>query len=347
MTIQLRAGSIVQTDHSSISGSTPSYGDLKVRVRGARKFAHESGRPYRVVVHGLRYFCAKLPGLLADESWGISDRSRHTPLQLAALVNDLRNCNLIFNWGGRIDMGPFLWGARSLGADKIVVFWCGSDVLRAQQLLPSRGVDPWIGGLVHWAASPSLAEEVCGLGLKCEFVQASFVDVVQQPKPLPNKFSVLVFLPRADQGELYGWDRIVEVAEALPHIGFTLVGLHPGEKLQGPRNVSIHYRLQDIRSFYESSTVLWRPVRHDAGISFMVLEALSHGRHVLYTYPVPGAIVVNGSHDAKRNLERLWALNESRSLGLNTDGMAAVARIYSPEVVRTELRRRWEEIIQS
>lgn len=347
MTIQLRAEGTAQIARASGHVSASLYTELSSQQRRVPNSLERKGRPYRVVVHGLRYFCAKLPALLVGEDWRIFDRSRHTPLQLAALVNDLGNCDLVFNWGGRIDMGRFLWGARSLGANKIVVFWCGSDVLRAQQMLPSRGVDPWIAGLVHWAASPSLAEEVCGLGLKCEFVQASFVDVVQQPKPLPRKFSVLVFLPRADQGELYGWDRIVEVAEALPHVGFTLVGLHPGEKLQGPQNVRIHYRVNDIRPFYEETTVLWRPVRHDAGISFMVLEGLSHGRHVLYSYPVPGATRVNDVQDARQSLERLWALHESGSLGLNTDGMAAVARTYSRGVVRAELHRRWEEIIQS
>lgn len=285
--------------------------------------------------------------MLGSRDWQIFDRSRHTPVQLASLVRDLRNCDLVFNWGGRIDMGRFLWGARSLGAEKIVMFWCGSDVLRARMLLSSRSLDPWIARRIHWAASATLAEEVRALGLDCEFVQASFVDAIQEPTPLPKRFSVLVFLPKADQAQLYGWDRITEVAKALPEVTFTLVGLHLGEKLVGPPNVSIHVRVEDIRHFYEESTVLWRPVRHDAGISFMVLEALSHGRHVLYTYPIAGAIQVNDGSDAKQHLQRLKVLHDSGALSLNRAGMDSVARTYSREVVRRELHRRWEEIIRS
>lgn len=302
---------------------------------------------YRVVVHGLRFFCQKLPELLTSERWDIRDRSVHTPFQLARLLRDLPACDLVFTWGGRIDMGRFLWAARSLRAPKIVFFWCGSDVLRARKMLTVGRVDPWIAGKIHWAASPTLAHEVRSLGLRCEFVQASFVEVVSHPRPLPRDFSVLVFLPRADLAELYGWDRIVEVAKALPAVRFRLVGLHPGQHVETPSNVHVHPRTNDMTPLYEQTTVLWRPVRHDAGTSFMVLEALAHGRHVLYTNPVPGAVQVQDAESAKQHLERLRTLHESGDLPLNFAGMQAVAQTYSRDVVRSELQKRWEEIIRS
>lgn len=304
-------------------------------------------RSYRVVVHGLQFFCQKLPGLLANDKWDIRDRSRHTPGQLVRLVRDLPNCDLVFSWAGRVDMGRFLWAAHLLRAPKIVFFWCGSDVLRSRRLHAAGEMNSWIVRQIHWAASPTLAEEVRSMGLACEFVQASFVDVVQEPKPLPKEFCVLVFLPKVDLAHLYGWDHVVEVARALPGVRFTLVGLHKGQFLQAPPNVTIHYRTEDITSMYQNSTVLWRPVRHDAGISFMVLEALSHGRHVLYTYPVSGAKQVQSAEQAKSELENLRALHESGSLRLNYAGMQSVAQTYARDVVRKELHKRWEEIICS
>jgi len=318
--------------------------DDRTVKRGA---AGHGVRRYRVVVHGLRHFCQKLPGLLGDEKWDIRDRSRHTPVQLARLVGDLRNCDLVFTWAGRIDMGRFLWAARSLGAKKFVFFWCGSDVLRAQRLVAAGPMDPWIRRQIHWAASPNLAEEVRSMGLACDFVQASFVEAVRNPKPLPREFSVLVFLPRSDLADLYGWDRVKEVAEALPTVRFKLVGLHRGQSVESPPNISVQRWTRDLTSAYEESTVLWRPVRHDAGISFMVLEALSYGRHVLYTYPVPGGIQVQNADDAKAQLKNLRSLHESGSLGLNYAGMQAIARTYARDLVRRELHKRWEEIICS
>jgi hypothetical protein len=79
----------------------------------------------------------------------------------------------------------------------------------------------------------------------------------------------------------------------------------------------------------------------------MVLEALAHGRHVLYSYPVPGAIQVRGTDDAMRQLERLRGLHHAGLLPLNHAGRAAVTRSYTREVVRHELHRRWENIILS
>jgi hypothetical protein len=298
-----------------------------------------------VVVHGLTHFCQKLPGLLGNAQWDIRDRSHHTPVQLAKLVRDLRCCDLVFNWAGRIDPGHFLWAARHLGANKIVTFWCGSDVLRAHKFFAEGKMDPWIAGKIHWAASPSLAQEVRAMGLPCEFVQASFVELVPRPVPLPKTFSVLVFVPTSYRADLYGWDRIVSVANALPNVRFNLVGLHKGQSIDAPPNVIVHQWTPDLTPFYEQSTVLWRPVRHDAGISFMVLEALAHGRHVLYTYPVPGAVQVHKAADAKEQLEHLLALHDARSLPLNQAGRETVVRSYTREVVREELHRRWEEII--
>src|SRR6266403_1239163 len=49
-------------------------------------------------------------------------------------------------------------------------------------------------------------------------------------------------------------------------------------------------------AFYKRASVVWRPVRHD-GLSFMVLEALGHGRHVLWTYEFPGCVKVDGVSD--------------------------------------------------
>jgi hypothetical protein len=302
-------------------------------------------RKHRVLIHGLPYFCKKLPELIQDENWDIRFHDQLNALGIASLASDLRRCDLAYTWGGRISMGKFLWAARAMGKEKIVILWCGSDVLLAKQELAEGKMDPWVASRTHWAVSPTLAEEVRSLGLSCEYVQASFVAQVACPKALPKKFSVLVFLPVADRIELYGYDRVVEVAKRLPFIEFNLVGYRDESPLPTPPNVKVHRWFGDLTEFYERATVLWRPVRHDAGISFMVLEALAHGRHALYTYPLPGCVQVAGAEDAKIELERLHSLHCAGKLLLNSHGIEIIAKQYSREIVRSELRRRWEEII--
>jgi hypothetical protein len=284
--------------------------------------------------------------MFQNDGWEVLDRSGHTPRQLAELVRDLARCDLAYTWGGRISMGKFLWAARALGKKKIVMLWSGSDVLYAQQELQAGIRFPIIGETVHWAVSPWVAEEVRGLGLPCEYVQASFVNVVARPKPLPKKFSVLVFVRSVSKADLYGWDRILEVAERLPHIEFHLCGLPDGEALATPSNMTVHKWMHDLTPLLEETTVVYRPVRHD-GLSFTVLEALSHGRHVLYSYPHEGCIQVTSTAMAVNELERLRACDEEGTLPLNELGRNCIAREYAPEKVRRELLRRWEQIILS
>jgi hypothetical protein len=305
-----------------------------------RKF----GRPYRVVIHGLPHFCQKLAALLDCEDWEVRYHPRSTAADLFSLADDLRRCDLAYTWGGRIDLGKFLWAARCLGPKKLVMLWSGSDALWAKKDHAEGKMHPWVAEKTHWGVSPWIAEEVRSVGLPCEYVQASFVQRVKNPLPLPARFSVLSYCPSADKAQLYGWDQIVEVAKALPSIDFRIIGLRGDETLKAPGNVKIQGWTRDLAAVLQESTVLWRPVQHD-GLSFMVLESLAQGRHVLYSYPLPGCIHVKTRSGAIQELQRLAGLHEQQSLGLNTAGLQVIENEFSEDVVRKNLLARWEEII--
>jgi hypothetical protein len=304
------------------------------------------GQPYRVVLHGLPHFCQKLSAMLCSSRWDIQYQSRHNPVELAARLRNLQNSDLAYMWGGRISLGKFLGTARLLGKNKLIMLWSGSDVLFAKEELADGRMHPWVKGLIHWAVSPWIAEEVRDLGLRCEYVQASFVQPEPVPVPLPEKFSVLAYVPSREKSSLYGWDQIVEVAAALPSIQFNIVGLQTGGELAGPPNVRVHGWTNDLTPHLRQTTVLWRPVRHD-GLSFMVLEALAQGRHVLYSYPFSACAHVKSSSAACAELERLYALHRSGALEINHTGGELITREFSPEKVCADLLRRWEEIILS
>jgi hypothetical protein len=306
-----------------------------------------SKRPrYRVVTHGLVYFCQKLGGLFEDDRFLVLDRSGHRGWELVDLAHDLARCDLAYTWGGRISMGKFLWAARVLGKKKIVMLWAGSDVLIAQDEIAAGRRAPWVGEIIHWAVSPWVAEEVREMGLPCEHVQVSFVDVIAHPKPLPKTFSVLVYVSDVAKTDLYGWDRIREVAEKLPHVQFNLCGLPEGQTLPVPPNMKIYNWMSDLTPLLEQSTVVYRPVRHD-GLSFGVLEALSHGRYVLYSYPLTGCVQVTSTRAACAEIEKLLACHEAGILQLNEVGRSYIAQEYAPEKVSSELLDRWEKIILS
>jgi hypothetical protein len=295
----------------------------------------------------LAYFCGKLARTIYGDGWEVLDRSGHSPLQLVDLVRDLAQCDLTYTWGGRATMGKFLWAARLLQKKKMVILWSGSDVLFAQKQLAGGLPVSWIADKVHWANAPWIAEEVRAMGLTCEYVpQVHFIKTVERPKPLPSKFSVLLFMANAERTALYGWDRMVEAASSLPQVEFNLCGLPQGQTLRGPQNIKVHNWTSDLTPLLEQSTVVYRPVRHD-GLSFTVLEALSHGRHVVWTYPLTGCIQATSAADASVELARLLAAHESGTLTLNQVGRNYIATHHSFEVARSELLRRWEEIILS
>jgi hypothetical protein len=301
-------------------------------------------RPYRVAVNGLPHFCKKLTELVNGDGWEVPYRSPFHPVGLAARFSDLARCDLAYSWMGRISMGKFLRAAKSLGKTKIIMLWCGSDALFAKDELAQGKLDSWVANRVHWAVSPWLAQEVRELGIACEYVQVSFVESIS-PMPLPKKFSVLTYVSSIKKAHLYGLDLILQVARKLPSMKFTLVGLEEGKIPEAPPNLEVFRRL-DLASFYEQATVLWRPVRHD-GLSFMVLEALARGRHVLYSYPLRGCIQVAGAEMACEQLERLRELDESGRLEPNEIGRQYVASEYDPQKVRTEILNRWKDLILS
>jgi hypothetical protein len=300
--------------------------------------------PYRVVIHGLPHFCTKLERLLQCEGWDVRYHACQSLGNMAALARDLSRADLAYTWGGRVSLGKFLQAARWFGAKSLVMLWSGSDIFYAQEQVAAGQMHPWIASKTHWAVSPWIADEARSLGLKCEFVQASFVEPVAAVAPLPEKFAVLCYVPNREKAALYGWEEIKAVAQALPDVEFRIVGLLNGETLDAPANVKLGAWAKDLAPQIRQATVVWRPVRHD-GLSFTVLESLAEGRHVIYSYPFVGCVQAVTADAARREIERLLALHRAARLGVNAAGVEAIAREFTPSIVRANLLRRWEEII--
>ena len=100
----------------------------------------------------------------------------------------------------------------------------------------------------------------------------------------------------------------------------------------------------DLRAFYQRASVIWRPVRHD-GLSFMVREALGHGRHVLYSYSFPGCIQVRDTEAARAEIERLHQLHRRGELGINEPGLQFVSEKYDKTLIRREILRRLSNLL--
>ena len=225
--------------------------------------------------------------------------------------------------------------------------WVGSDTLDEQSSVALGQSEPWIvEGMHHWAESEWMVREVELLGISCELIPLPSARIPDQPSPLPSNFSVLVYMPDVRRGNLYGLDRILQVARQLPNVPFDLVGLLHGPIVDAPPNLRIHTRIPDLKEFYRKASVVWRPVCHD-GLSFMVLEALGHARHVLWNYAFPGVTQVTTAEEAQEEISRLFELHRNSRLQPNWKGAQAIAEGgYLPQTLKGRILNRLEQILE-
>ncbi len=305
-------------------------------------------RHRRVLVHGLPYFARMFADLMSGDGWEFRFYPDSGLSNLVSMARELFACDIAYQIGGRVTLGRFLHAARAFGKKKIVMHWVGSDTLDERKVVARRRSSRWvINNVFHWADSEWLTNEVETLGLSCERMPLPSSLIPEKPCELPSEFSVLVYIPDIDRSYLYGLDRVLQVARELPQVQFELVGLRNGSVPDPPPNLRIHGRIPDLGEFYRRACVVWRPVRHD-GLSFMVLEALGHGRHVLWSYAFPGCRQVHDVADARAEILRLQALHRQQQLGINTAGVRAITEGgYLPRALRARIRARLDQILES
>lgn len=301
----------------------------------------------RVIVHGLPYFGSMFAQVMSGGEWRFRFHPDHGITNLAALAWDLTNCDIAYQIGGRVTLGKFLVAAKLLKKRAIVMHWAGSDALDVRGWVAMGKSHPWITRrLVHWAESDWMVRELQQLDVVCHCVPLPGASIPEEPSPLPADFSVLVHVPSTNLGYLYGLDRILQVARRLPQIPFELVGLREGGIANPPENLRIHGRVPSLAEFYRRATVVWRPVRHD-GLSFMVREALGHGRYVLYSYPLLGCRQVSCAEDAEEEILRLNSLHRLGCLGTNQLGVRVVAQSYSRPFLKNRILARLQTLLES
>ena len=302
----------------------------------------------RVLVHGLPYFGQMFADLMDGDGWRFRYYHDFGIRNLSKMAQELAGCDLAYQIGGRVTIGKFLNAARLLHKRPIVMHWVGSDTVDERPEVAEGKANSWVlHGIRHWAESDWMVREVEMLGTSCELVPLPSAKVPSHPSPMSSEFSVLVYMPDPSRGELYGLDRILDVARSLPDIPFELVGLLRGCIDNPPANLRIHGRIPDLSEFYRRASVVWRPVRHD-GLSFMVMEALGYGRHVLWTYAFPGCIVVDSAAEAREQIAGLRFLHMQGRLQINWTGIEAIAAGgYLPTTLKAQIRDRLEKIMES
>lgn len=243
-------------------------------------------------------------------------------------------CDIVYQVGGGPFVRPRIFEVCKALHKRIVKHWVGSDVLRARE---ERVVEQHATGLVEdWAVSSRLVEELAQMGLSAKHVPLSEVgDVELRPMP-PAPLTVLSYLPN-QKFDFYGGDVVLSLAERFADVQFLVVGGDGGGR-KASANVSFLGYQRDMSDVYARTHVLLRLPKHD-GLSFMVLEALNHGRDVIWNLPFEASRLAHTENEAAAHLRELRDRLRAGELKPNSAGRDHVLARHSAARVRASIRR--------
>ncbi len=299
----------------------------------------------RVLILGLPYFGRLMESDLNRRGW----RARYhphpgrNPRHWTRLLPDFARADLVYLISSRIDRRSPQAILAWLSPRPIVIHWVGTDVLFALEAFRAGNASRrLLDHAVHLADAPWLTGEIGELGVTADYAPMPVPGLSpNEPPPLPAEFRVLVYFPVDSlDREDYDAETIFHLVDDFPGVRFLLIP-SPPETLPRPLSPNLEARgwVDDMEAVYRETTVYLRLTHHD-GTSFMAVEALSRGRHVIWTFPMPGAIEARGYEQVATALRDLIARHEAGKLGLNDEGREAVLRDFDPERLGTELNRK-------
>lgn len=178
------------------------------------------------------------------------------------------------------------------------------------------------------AGSELLVKELDEIGIKASRVPIVPFEFEFSLKKMPEKHSVLVYLPEGRE-EFYGKEIIKELIAKEPDIQFHIVA-HNGMKELEYNNVKFYGYLnsEEMEKLYDEITILLRYPKHD-GMSMMVIEALSKGKYVVYKYNHP--YVETPKSENINDIYRSFKSIIDRPVSINKEGHEFVKKYYSQE----------------
>lgn len=245
-----------------------------------------NGHRKRVAISGYGLFCAEVAHNIErlHPEWEAQILRPSSRVEALSALLQLSRSKVWYTIGSPMESRLLHHGARLLGIHR-VMHWVGSDIERAR-------TDPAFLRAVQTSKAKHLTEidwtarELRDIGLESQISPLPIRHQGNGVKPLPDRFTILLYLPTS-RADFYGLHECRRLLQELRdrNVNVLVVG---GGTLDAPPGVTVDNRgwKSDLRSIYEQSTVLIRFTPHD-GLALMVVEALSFGRHVIWSRPFP------------------------------------------------------------
>lgn len=312
---------------------------LDAAVKAAQR--RSARPPKRVALTGLGLFCAQVAAEVPNVAPEWEPRILRTSSRLEVLtaICTLASCDLWYSIGSPLTDRVLHFAARVLRKPR-VVHWVGSDIaalahspaMRAR--LQSRNV-------THLTEVSWTANQLERLGLHSAIAPLPPRQVQSGTIPLPEQFTLMLYVPKT-RSEFYGkrsFERLMQRLRHLP-LRYFIVG---GGTLEVPEGVdaqNLGWRAA-MDDAYAQTTLLIRNTPRD-GLSLMVLEALSLGRHVIWTQDFPHVLRANTYADIEHHVLDLYARHCRGELAPQADAVESVRQSYGSDVCIRRIAETWE-----
>ncbi len=202
---------------------------------------------------------------------------------------------------------------------KLILQWMGTDIIIAIDRLNNRTINrKYIDYAHNFVDAPWMLEEVNGLGVSAKLVPFKYCETGIEPVDKFDRIQVISYVPQTSQA-FYGMEMICQLAKQLPAVLFKIYGVETCD-FEAPENVECIGLVEEseFKEALRSTPILVRFTEHD-GFSATVIEALSLGLEVLWTFPLEHTHFVKNLEEAQKKMIDLIATIEKRDLTPNVD----------------------------
>jgi glycosyltransferase involved in cell wall biosynthesis len=303
--------------------------------------SRNGARQHRVAISGLGLFSAEVAKEVERlrPEWKASVLSTNSRLEVLAALVALIRAEVWYSIGSPLTDRWVNLCARLLRKPR-VIHWVGSDIEYFRNA-PSLRKLLSANSIKHLTEVAWTSQELADLGIASDIAPLPLRHRSGGVKPLPDRFTIMLYLPRS-RPEFYGQREYEAVlAELAPHSPRVIVV--GGGDLNAPSGVEVvnlGWR-DDLRSVFEQVTLLIRLTPRD-GLSLMVLEALSFGRYVMWSKPFPYSIHVSNRQDVSAGVRDLLERQRTNRLFPQYAAAEMIEQNYSTDHAVDRILAAWE-----
>ncbi|MGV3629943.1 MAG: hypothetical protein ACO1O6_01980 [Bacteroidota bacterium] len=300
----------------------------------------------RVIVTGLAYFSTQLVEGLSGSDPKNSYTFINTYTSFWGKIKFmllLPFTRVVISFNGPTDKsGSLDWVIRL--RKKLVIQWMGTDAQHAVQRLENKTIDrKYIDyASAHFVDFSILEHDVARLGIQPEWLNFKTLESHGAEKNY-DELMVLSYVPHNRQS-YYGMPWICELAAENPDIIFTLIGLSESEFETTPNMRLLGWTPEEeTRELMRTHAVFLRLTEHD-GFSLSVLQAMSFGAEVCWTFPYEKTHYTPDLEILKSTFTAVCDQINARNLAPNTEVRNFVLSSFKKENVFPAYIRKIEEI---